>query len=51
MMYPIYIERRRPSAMDIYQEQFNYGPRIPPLNPVEIDGFYSLDARNLEFVL
>jgi len=51
MMYPIYIERRRPSAMDIYQEQFNYGPRIPPLNPIEIEGFYSLDARNLEFVL
>lgn len=51
MMYPIYIARRRSSAMDIYQDQYMYGPRVPPLNPAYIENFYALDAKNLEFTL
>lgn len=49
IMFPFYHEQRRPSSMDIYQEQFSYGPRIPPVNPIEVDGFYSSDAQNLLF--
>lgn len=49
LMYPFYHEQRRPSSMDTYQVQFMYGPRQPPVNPVEVDGFYNADSRNVEF--
>lgn len=50
LMYPFYTERRRPTAMDIYQEQFCYGARTPPVNPIQVNGFYNMDSRNVEFI-
>lgn len=49
LMYPFYSERRIPSTMDIYQEQFIYGVRNPPVNPVEKSAFYDADSRLVEF--
>lgn len=45
LMYPFYTSNIRQSLMDIYQVQFMYGSRIPPVNPIEVDGFFAWDGK------
>lgn len=49
IMYPFYHNSLRPSAMDIYQWQTLYGPRMPPLNPVIVDNVLKSDEDLNEF--